>query len=91
MLDQDFSNFSELAQSGISELGNVIVGQASTNLSELGYRTQILVPAFVVGKGSQISTLGLAQIVIPFEIEWGKLDLNLALRIESLAANLVNK
>ncbi|MEW5959937.1 MAG: chemotaxis protein CheX, partial [Chloroflexota bacterium] len=57
MLGQEITDFNELAQSGIGELGNVIAGGASTKLAELGYSTQISVPTLIVGKGSHISTL----------------------------------
>lgn len=84
ILGQEFDEFNELAQSGVGELGNVIVGQASTKLSEFGYRTQISVPTLIVGKGARISTLDIDRIVVPLQTEIGSLYLNLALRESSV-------
>lgn len=80
ILGQEMDDFNELAQSGIGELGNVIVGQASTRLAEFGYKTDISVPTLIVGKGSRISTLGIDRVVVPLETELGTLRVNLALR-----------
>lgn len=80
ILGQEFPEFNELVQSGIGELGNVIVGHACTKLAGLGYSIDISVPTLIVGKGSHISTLGIDRIVIPLETEMGLIHLNLALR-----------
>src|SRR5512147_2427614 len=37
MMGQEFSEFDNLAQSGVAELGNVITGKATVKLSEVGY------------------------------------------------------
>lgn len=87
ILGQEFTDFDELAQSGIGELGNVIVGQASTKLAEYNYQTQISVPTLIVGKGARISTLDIDRVIIPLQTELGLLQLNLALR-ESSASDL---
>lgn len=89
ILGQEFEEFNELAQSGIGELGNVIVGQSSTRLAEYGYHTQISVPTLIVGRGARISTLDIDRVVIPLQTEMGTLQLNLALR--ETAANDWNK
>ena len=41
MMDQDFTEFNNLAQSGVAELGNVITGRATVKLSENGYQSTI--------------------------------------------------
>ena len=84
MLGQEITEFSELAQSGIGELGNVIVGQASTRLAEAGYNTDISVPTLIVGKGSTISTLDIDRLVVPLETKLGTVRLNIALRMAQL-------
>ena len=80
MLGQQVTSFDELAMSGIAELGNVITGQASTKLAEMGLNTDISVPSLIVGKGSRISTLDIDRLVIPLETEVGIFRLDLALR-----------
>ncbi len=80
ILGQEFNNFDELAQSGIGELGNVITGQASTKLAELGLTAQVSVPTLIVGKDTDISTLDIDRLVVPLETELGTIRLDLALR-----------
>jgi len=80
MMGQKCSEFDNLAQSGIAELGNVISGRASINLSQAGIQTNISPPTMVIGKGVQISTLDFPRIVVPLKTELGDLTVHLALR-----------
>jgi len=80
ILGQEITDFNELAQSGIGELGNVVVGLASAKMEALGYRTEISVPTLIVGKGSHISTLGIQRLIVPLETQLGMIRLDLALR-----------
>ena len=80
ILGETVQSFDEMAMSGIGELGNVITGQASTRLSEMGLRTDISVPSLIVGKGSRISTLDIDRLVVPLETDLGTFRLDLALR-----------
>ena len=80
ILDQPFDRFDELAQSGISELANVITGLSSTKLAEAGLVSIISVPMLIIGKGSRISTLQVDRVVVPLETELGCISLDLALR-----------
>ncbi len=80
MLGDNMDEFNELAQSGISELGNVITGLAATKLGAAGFRTNISVPTLIVGKGSRISTFDIPRIIVPLNIEYGQVTLTLAVR-----------
>jgi chemotaxis protein CheX len=80
MLGEELTEFSNLAQSGIAELGNVITGRASVKLAEAGYDSTISPPALLLGKGAMISTLDMARLVVPLESEHGALRIHLALR-----------
>ncbi|MCB0191139.1 MAG: chemotaxis protein CheX [Anaerolineae bacterium] len=83
MLGEEVTEFSELAQSGIGELGNVISGRAATKLAEAGYDTDISVPTMMVGQGSRISTFDIDRLIVPLETEFGVVRLALALRESS--------
>jgi chemotaxis protein CheX len=89
IMGQDFTEFDNLAQSGIGELGNVISGKATINLSNAGIQTTISPPTMVVGQGAQISTLDFSRIVVPFSTELGEIIVNLAVR-ENDSSSLVN-
>jgi len=80
IMGQTFAEFDGLAQSGVGELGNVISGKATINLSNAGYQTTISPPTLVVGEGAQISTLDFSRIVVPLETEVGQLVVHLAVR-----------
>jgi chemotaxis protein CheX len=80
MLGEPLTEFNNLAQSGIAELGNVITGRASVKLSEVGYESTISPPALLLGKGATISTLDMPRLVVPLESEQGIVKIHLALR-----------
>lgn len=80
MLGEKLTEFNELAQSGIGELGNVITGQAATKLAQSGYHADISVPTMIVGKGSRISTFDIDRLIVPLQTEFGIVSLTLALR-----------
>jgi chemotaxis protein CheX len=80
MMGQEFTEFDNLAQSGVAELGNVITGRATVKLSQLGYNTNISPPTLIQGHGIQISTLDFGRIVVPLTTEFGVIEVHLALR-----------
>jgi chemotaxis protein CheX len=88
ILGQTFTEFDNLAQSGIGELGNVISGKATVNMSNAGYKTTISPPTLIMGKGAQVSTLDFARIVVPLTSESGVLVVHLAVREVGSAANV---
>lgn len=80
MLGEPVLEFDGLAQSGISELGNVIVGAASVRLARAGYQTNISPPALILGGGAQLSTLDYPRLVVPLMTEIGMITVHLALK-----------
>lgn len=80
MLGEEVTEFNELAQSGIGEMGNVITGLAATKLAQAGYKADISVPTMIVGKGSRISTFDIDRLIVPLNTEYGTVSLTLALR-----------
>ena len=81
MMGQDFDEFDALAQSGIAEVGNVITGRAAVLLSEAGFPSDLAPPMLLVGKGTLISTLDVQRLVIPIETEFGKIEVQVALKL----------
>lgn len=67
-------------ESGIAELGNVIIGRASAELDSAGYPCRISPPTVVVGRGTQISTVHIKRLVIPLETRHGAISIHVALR-----------
>jgi chemotaxis protein CheX len=77
---QDFSDFDNLAQSGVAEMGNVITGRATIKLSEAGYNSNISPPTLITGRGVQISTLDFSRIMVPIITDFGEILVHLAIR-----------
>jgi len=80
IMGESFDTFSNLAQSGIAELGNVITGRASVKLSQAGFDSTISPPTLLLGKGATISTVDFQRLVVPLKGECGTVDIHLALR-----------
>jgi chemotaxis protein CheX len=80
ILEQEFKEFDNLAQSGVAELGNVISGRATVKLSQSGYQSTISTPSLVIGKGIQVSTLDFSRIVVPLSTGLGEILVHLAVR-----------
>ena len=80
MLDQTFTDFDSLAQSGIAELGNVISGKATVELSKTGVDSTISPPTMIIGKDTQISTIDFQRLVVPLQTEAGTITVHLAVR-----------
>lgn len=86
MMGQEFAEFDALAQSGIAEIGNVITGRAAVLLSEAGVSSDLAPPMLLVGRGTMISTLDVQRLVIPMETDYGKVDIQVALRLSETAS-----
>ncbi len=80
LIGEKLETLNRLAQSGIAELGNVIVGRASMKLSEAGYESNISTPSLILGKGATISTLDYPRLVVPLNTTAGSLVIHLALK-----------
>jgi chemotaxis protein CheX len=80
ILGQEFTEFSALAQSGVSELGNVISGQATIRFSESGSKSNISTPTVINGRGVEISTLDFPRVVVPLNTQFGAITVHIALR-----------
>jgi chemotaxis protein CheX len=74
--------FDEMAQSATAELGNVITGRASTNLSAVGFDCVLTPPTLITGRQVIISTLTIRRLVVPLHTNFGDIEINLALREE---------
>ena len=79
MLGQDIEVFDEMASSALSELSNMITGNATTHFESNGYQCDITPPSLIHGTGVQITTLCPA-LVVPVSTQFGKVEINVALR-----------
>jgi len=85
MLGQDIEEIDEMASSALSELANMITGNATTHFEGNGYQCDITPPSLIHGMGVQITTLCPA-LVVPVSTQFGKVEINVALRAVSSAS-----
>lgn len=87
MLGQEVSEIDDLGKSALCELKNIIVGTASTNLSEVGYHCNITPPLFMMGgKVPDFLKHIHTSLAIPISIPYGQIEINLFLRKDELAS-----
>jgi chemotaxis protein CheX len=87
MLQQDFPEFDDLAQSGIAEMGNCITGRAAVLLAEAGFISDLTPPMLILGRGTVINTLDMQRLVIPLETEFGTIEVQVALKMAEAEAH----
>lgn len=87
MLGVDNPAIDEMGKSALSELKNIIVGTASTNLSEVGYHCNITPPLLLAdGKVPDFLKHINTTLAVPITIAAGKIELNLFLKKDELAS-----
>lgn len=80
MVDQKLSSLNELAKSALSELANMITGNASIGLAANGYQSAITPPMTFVGNDLSIST-SMPILCIPIDLSIGyTMVINIALK-----------
>lgn len=79
MNGEPISGLNDLVRSTISELANMISGNATAQLSGAGYRCDITPPTFVVGVNSEVyAHKEMQHLVIPLETKCGRITISLA-------------
>lgn len=80
MLKQPVPIMTEMVESAIAEMGNVITGIASRELEKAGFPCTLAPPTLISGRGVMISTINIKRLQIPLTTELGDLDVSVALR-----------
>ncbi len=78
MIGSEVSALDDMAWSALSELGNMITGNAITLLSQNGYVADITPPSIIKGVEVEVSTKSPA-IVVPLSTPFGRIEVNIAL------------
>ncbi len=75
------TTYDEIAESAVSEIGNMIGGEASRLLQESGYICDLSVPSIARGKEMEIAFYPASPLFsIKFESDWG--EIKIILRLE---------
>ncbi len=84
MMGMPVTEFDELCKSAVNELGNMITGNAASELSHNGFNCTITPPTLIMGKELLISIKNIQILVIPLITDFGQIDINVALSEEDI-------
>ena len=82
---ETMTKFDDMAKATISELANIITGQAVTKLHEVGFKFDLTPPALFAGENMEIAALGgtsenVEALIVPLVTDCGKVEVNVAIR-----------
>ena len=78
---EEIGEFNELVKSTMGEIGNMISGRAVSKLQNEGFSFNITPPTLFEGENMVVSTpSNLPIIVVPLEVSFGVITVNLALQ-----------
>ena len=67
--------FDEMSKSAISELGNMITGNASPMLESQGIKCNISPPTLITGKDVEITSVKIQTLIVPLTLHIGTLEI----------------
>jgi chemotaxis protein CheX len=83
MNDEVQPGMNNLVRSTISELANMMTGNAATRLNHAGVRVDITPPTFIIGSDTQVySYKSTGHLIVPIETRCGSLILSLSITEE---------
>jgi chemotaxis protein CheX len=80
MNGEELTSMDELAKATITELANMITGQAVTRLFDLGFKFDITPPVIFTGDNMQVNDSGVEALIVPVDTDMGKIEINVAIR-----------
>ncbi len=80
MNGEELSEFDDLVCATLTELGNMITGNAVTKLHQLGFKFDLTPPALFTGDNLRITDNKIESLVVPIELPEGNIEINVAIR-----------
>ena len=77
---EELPEFDELAKATITEMANLITGQAVTKLNDLCVKFDLTPPALFTGEKMEISDHEVEALIVPMLTQQGKIEVNVAIR-----------
>lgn len=77
---EELTELNELAKATITELANMITAQAVTKLYDLGFQFDLTPPTIITGQQMEITDLEVEALIVPVEMDFGKIEINVAIR-----------
>ncbi len=80
MMGMPVEELDELSKSALSELSNMIMGNAATLLFNIGVEVDITPPTLMIGSNVQISSGAMTTVCVPLICELGEFILDLSIK-----------
>lgn len=80
MMGMPVNELDEMAKSALSELGNMIMGNAATLLFNQEVSVDITPPSLMVGDGITISSSSMTTIGVPLNSEFGTMTFDISIK-----------
>ena len=80
MIGEPISQFNDMVNSAIGEMGNIISGRAGVIFEGMGYNSNISTPIVLMGSNANVSTLDLQPVLVPLVTDAGTIILWVSLR-----------
>lgn len=77
------TEMNDMARATLTELANMITGQAVTKLHNLGFKFDLTPPAIFTGENMSVSDASYEALIVPMEMAMGKIEVNVAVRERS--------
>ena len=79
MNQEEFQQIDEMVIASIGEIANMITASAVTKLHAKGYNFDLTPPSIIKGKEVEITNIELETLVVPLELPFGKVEINIAI------------
>jgi chemotaxis protein CheX len=80
MNGEKLSELDELVKATITELANMVTGQAVTKLHDLGFKFDLTPPSIITGENMQVTDLNVEALIVPLSVPQGLVEINVAIR-----------
>ncbi len=80
MNEETMTELDEMACSTLTELANMITGNAVTKLHDLGFKFDLTPPALIKGDNLELMDNKVESLVVPIEMPEGRVEVNVAIK-----------
>ncbi len=80
MNGEKLTEMDELVKATITELANMVTGQAVTKLHDLGFKFDLTPPSIITGDNMQVSDMNVEALIVPLSVPQGLVEINVAIR-----------
>ena len=77
---EPIAELNDMGKATITELANMITGQAVTKLHNLGFKFDLTPPAIITGQNMEVTDPDFEALIVPMTVPMGKIEINVAVR-----------